>query len=245
LQPGDEPVIQAVERLKSWDGSMAVDSVPAAIYEVTYNTVLSRTLGDEMDRDLFLQYLDNRAGDALGAVADLLEKPDDPLWDRKDTEGVVEKREDVLRDSITRATAELAAFLGEDMNGWTWGKIHEITPRHEFSGASLVGGMFQLPSQPLAGSMSTVAVAGYPLVAAAFPLQQAYPVTLHQSYRMLLDTGDWSRSRAIFATGQSGQPGSPFRDNFYSLWARGEYVPMPFGTDEVEAAKKGVLTLTP
>ena len=93
--------------------------------------------------------------------------------------------------------------------------------------------------------MTTVAVAGYPLIAAAFPLQQAYPINTHQSYRMLLDAGDWSRSRAIFATGESGQPGSPFRDNMYPLWVRGEYLPMLYMQDEIEAAAKGVLTLTP
>jgi penicillin amidase len=245
LQPADEPGKLALERLKNWDGTMAADSVPAAIYEVTYNTVLSRTLGDEMERELFLQYTDNRPGEALRAVSDLLDRPDDPLWDRKDTEGVVEKRDDVLEDAITRATAELSAYLGEDMNGWTWGKIHQITPRHEFSGAAMVGGMFQMPAQPLGGSMSTVAVAGYPLVAAAYPLQQPYPVTLHQSYRMLLDTAEWSRSRAIYATGQSGQPGSAFRDNMYQLWVRGDYLPMLFDPGEIAQAKKGVLTLTP
>lgn len=245
VQQSEEPVIQAADLLKGWDGSMAADSAPAAIYEVTVNTVISRTVGDEMERDIFLQYLDNRGGQALRAISDLLDRPDDPLWDRKDTADVVERRDDVLKDSLVRATAELAAFLGENMNEWSWGKIHTITPRHEFSGATLVGGMFEMPSQPIGGSMSTVAVAGYPLVAAGFPLQQVYPVTLHQSYRMLLDTGDWSSGKAVFATGQSGQPGSPFRDNLYPLWVNGEYIPMLFDAAEVESNKKGVLTLTP
>ena len=245
VQPDDVRARQAIERLNGWDGNMAADSVPAAIFEVTYNTVLSRTLGDELERDLFLQYVDSRPGEALRAVSDLLDVPEDPLWDRKDTANTVEKRDDVLKDAITRATAEMTAFLGDDMAGWTWGKIHQITPLHEFSQATLVGGMFQMPSQPLGGNMTTVAVAGYPLIAAAFPLQQAYPINTHQSYRMLLDAGDWSRSRAIFATGESGQPGSPFRDNMYPLWVRGEYLPMLYMQDEIEAAAKGVLTLTP
>ena len=245
LQPTDERARQAVERLKGWDGSMTADSVPAAIYEVTYNNVLSRTLGDDMERNLFLQYVDSRAGEALRAISDLMERPDDPLWDRKDTGDKVEKRDDTLADSLTRASTEMAAFLGEDMAGWTWGKVHVITPRHEFSDATLVGGMFQMPSQGIGGDMTTVAVGGYPLIAAAFPLQQPYPVTLHQSYRMLLDVGDWSRSKAIFATGESGQPGSPFRDNMYPLWVRGEYLPMFYTAEQIEAATKGVLTLTP
>jgi penicillin amidase len=245
VQPEDARAQQAIERLKGWDGNMAADSIPAAIYEVTYNNVLSRTLGDEMDRNLFLQYLDSRGGEALRAVSDLLDKPDDPLWDRKDTSDKVEKRDDVLKDALTRSTADLTALLGEDMAGWTWGKIHQITPKHEFSDAALVGGMFQMPAQPIGGDMTTVAVAGYPLIAAAFPLQQAYPVTTHQSYRMLLDPGNWSRSKAIFLTGESGQPGSPFRENMYPLWVSGEYLPMLYTGEQIQAATKGVLTLTP
>src|SRR5206468_2769609 len=85
---------------------------------------------------------------ALQSIEGLLDKPDDPLWDRKDTPQV-EKRDDILARSLTEATGELAASLGDNMQDWTWGKIHEITPRHEFSSADLVGGLFTLPSSPI------------------------------------------------------------------------------------------------
>jgi penicillin amidase len=62
---------------------------------------------------------------------------------------------------------------------------------------------------------------------------------------MLLDPGNWSRSKAIFLTGESGQPGSPFRENMYPLWVSGEYLPMLYTGEQIQAATKGVLTLTP
>ena len=52
-----------------------------------------------------------------------------------------------------------------------------------------------------------MAVASYPLPYAAYTLQGPFEVTTHQSYRMIIDVGDWTKSLAIFATGESGQPG--------------------------------------
>jgi penicillin amidase len=240
----DTRALQAADLLKHWDGNMKVDSTAAAIYEVTYHKLLTDTLGDDMDPTIFLQYLDGMGGQALQSIEGLLDKPDDPLWDRKDTPQV-EKRDDILARSLTEATAELAASLGDNMQDWTWGKIHEITPRHEFSSADLVGGLFTLPSSPIGGDNTTVAVASYPLPYAAYPLQGPFEVTTHQSYRMIIDVGDWTKSLAIFATGESGQPGSKFWENMYAPWVQGSYNPLLYTKEQIDANKDSQLTLTP
>jgi penicillin amidase len=228
---------------------MKVDSVAASIYEITYQKVLSRTLSDELetndpDHPLFLQYLDNDAGNALLAISNLLDKPDDPLWDRVDTPQK-ETRDQILLDSFNQALDELSKLLGDNMQDWTWGKIHQITPRHEFSSAQLVGGIFTLATAPVGGDHTTVSIGTYPLPYAGFPLQGPLPVTNHQSYRMILDSADWSRSVGVFATGESGQPGSKFRENMYPLWAAGDYLPMLYTSEQIGANKEGVLTLSP
>jgi penicillin amidase len=235
---------QAADLLKTWDGNMKVDSVAASIYEVSYHKLLTNTLSDELGTNLFLQYLDGMGGQALQSIEGLLDKPDDPLWDRKDTPQV-EKRDDILVMSVTEATNELAAALGDNMQDWTWGKLHEIAPRHEFSSADLVGGLFTLGTSPLGGDNTTVAVASYPLPYAGFPLQGPFQVTTHQSYRMIIDVGDWSKSLAIFATGESGQPGSKFRENMYPQWVQGVYDPLLYTKEQIEANKDATLTLTP
>ena len=192
---------QAADLLKNWDGSMKADSTAAAIYEVSYNKLITNTLGDDLGTPLIFQYLDGMGGQALQTIENLLDKPDDPLWDRKDTPQV-EKRDDILVRSITEASNDLAASLGDNIQDWTWGKIHEITPRHEFSSADLVGGLFTLAASPLAGDNTTVSVGSYPLPYAGVPLQGPYPVTTYQSYRMILDVADWTKSLGVFATGE-------------------------------------------
>ncbi|MEO8285649.1 MAG: penicillin acylase family protein [Chloroflexota bacterium] len=236
---------QASDILKDWDGNMKVDSPAAAIYEVTYNKLITTTLSDEgINDNLFLQYLDGYDGEAISAIETLLDKPDDPLWDRKDTAGV-EKSDDILLASLTGAVNELTSNLGDNMQEWTWGKIHQIAPRHEFSSAQFVGGLFTLSASPIGGDKTTVAVASYPLPYAGFPLQGPYMVSSHQSYRMILDTSDWANSLGIFGTGESGQPGSKFRENMYQPWVQGIYNPMLYTKQQIDGNKDSVLTLTP
>ncbi len=250
IQRADDQGKQAIDMLKSWDGNVTSDSVAASIYEITYHQVLTRTFSDELGREfntdtsnLFAQYLDNFKGEALLSIADLLNKPDDPLWDDKGTTQK-ETRDDILQASLTGALGDLTNVLGDNMADWQWGKVHIIQPSHEFSNAQLIGGLFTLASAAMGGDNTTVSVASYPLPVAAFPLQP-FTVTGHQSYRMIIDLNDWSKSEAIFGTGELGQPGSKFWGNMYPLWLDYQYLPMYYDKAQIDANKEGVLTLTP
>jgi penicillin amidase len=250
LKPADDQGAQAVALLKAWDGNVTTDSAAAAIYEITYHQVLTRTFSDELGRtfsadtsNLFAQYLDSFRGEALLSVANLLDKPNDPLWDDKST-SKVETRDDILLTSLSAALGDLATVMGSDMSQWQWGKLHLIEPSHEFSQQPLIGGLFTLSAQPIGGDNTTVSVGSYDLPVAAFPLQ-AFAISGHQSYRMILDLSDWTKSEAIFATGESGQPGSKYRDNMYLPWLNYQYFPLMWTKEQIAVDPAGVLTLTP
>ncbi|MFL5731905.1 MAG: penicillin acylase family protein, partial [Chloroflexia bacterium] len=102
----------------------------------------------------------------------------------------------------------------------------------------IISGIFNLSAQPLGGDGTTVAVSSYELV---YP----YTAVTHQSYRMILDLGDWTKSLAIFATGQSGQPYSKHWGDMYSAWVQGQFNPLLYTPAQVDASKEGTLTLTP
>jgi penicillin G amidase len=171
-----------------------------------------------------------------------LDAPDDSLWDRKGTPEV-ETRDDILTMSLTAAVADLRQALGDDMNGWTWGKMHVINPPHPFGGQPVIGGMFSLPVLPLGGDGSTVAVATFTRAA---PLQFIpFPAVNHQSYRMIVDLGDFEQSLGMFSTGQSGQPFSKHWGDLLQPWQRMEYNPILFSIQEIDLQKEGVLTLVP
>lgn len=246
----DTRTLQAVDLLKNWDGNVRADSAAAAIYEVTYHQVLTRTFGDELGRSFsdteaptLIQYFDTFKGEALQSIANLLKTPDDPLWDDLTTPKT-EKRDDILAASLTAAVTDLTGAMGDNMADWQWGKLHVVAPAHEFSNAQLVGGLFTLPTEPIGGDNSTVSVGSYDMRIAAFPTQP-FPITGHQSYRMIIDLSDWNNSLAIFQTGESGQPGSKFRDNMYQPWLNYQYFPLYYDKAQIDANKEGVLTLTP
>ncbi|MFN3387281.1 MAG: penicillin acylase family protein, partial [Candidatus Thermochlorobacter sp.] len=48
------------------------------------------------------------------------------------------------------------------------------------------------------------------------------------SWRMVVQLGDTVKAWGIYPGGQSGNPGSPFYDNFISDWADGRYYPLHF-----------------
>jgi penicillin G amidase len=72
-----------------------------------------------------------------------------------------------------------------------------------------------------------------------------FRITAGASFRMVLDVGAWDNSVTINTPGQSGDPESPHFRDLFPLWARGDYVPMLYSRQAVEAATEKVIRLTP
>ncbi|HUP28061.1 MAG TPA: penicillin acylase family protein [Chloroflexia bacterium] len=243
LKPQTDEEKKVVGMFQGWDGDLKADSVTAAIYEVMSQQALSQTLSDDLGQDLYIEYVGTNAGAARRSLELLLDKPDDPLWDNSATPQK-EQRDDILLSSLTAALADLKSVLGDNMEEWQWGKIHTLTAAHPFGSQAALAGVFNLQPVQLGGDGTTVSVAPYPLEV-PFPAFQRYPVQSHQSYRMIIDLSDWSKSQSIYATGQSGQPFSNHWGDMLGNWQRGEYNPMLYTRQDIDASKEGVLTLTP
>lgn len=237
VQPTDAGAQEAARLLQNWNGDLNVDSPEASIYEVTLNRALSDTLRDDLGVDLFDEYVSGSAPGIIQSFAQLFDKPDDPFWDRTDTPAK-EKRDDILLSSLNNAVNDLRGAFGDSMSDWTWGKLHTIEPSHVFGSQPVVSGIFNLERLPLGGDSTTVSVGGYSLA-------QPFYVISHQSYRMIVDTSDWSKSLAIYAGGQSGQPYSKHWGDNYHDWQLGQYHPILYSKQDIDANKEGVLTLTP
>jgi penicillin amidase len=237
LKPSDARAQQAVKLLSTWDGNVTADSVAATIYEVTVQQALSETFSDDLGPDLFQEYLGGSGSSVLRAFDLLVDKPEDPFWDKTGTPAH-ENRDAILGLALSDAMADLTSGLGDDMTTWQWGKVHTITPRHTFGSQPVVSGVFNLSALPIGGDGTTVAVSGFELLA-------PYAATTHQSYRMIVDVGDWTKSLAIFATGESGQPYNKHWGDIYQAWVNGDFNPLLYDPGQIQAAREGVLTLTP
>lgn len=237
LKPTDAPTQQAAKMFQGWNGDLKPDSAAAAIYEVTAQKALSETYSDNLGLDLFGEYLDIEGSTVLQSFEQLLDKPQDPLWDRKETPQK-ETRDDILLASLTSAVSDMTGALGGTMQDWQWGQIHTVTPAHPFGSQPVIGAMFNLPSVPIGGDQTTVSVGTFSLV-------EPFSVSSYQSYRMIIDAGDWSKSLGILAGGESGQPFSKHFSDMLTPWQNYQYNPILYTQQQIEANKESVLTLTP
>ena len=72
-----------------------------------------------------------------------------------------------------------------------------------------------------------------------------YDTGVTPSWRHIIDLSDIEQSVGTHTVGQSGHPASPHFNDLIPLWSKGEYHPLPFGRDEVDAVAEATLKLLP
>lgn len=135
-----------------------------------------------------------------------------------------------LEKTLVEALKELESRLGADPAKWTWGRLHQVHFRHPLSDPALDRG-----PRPRPGDGNTVNAAG----------GAEFRNTHGASYRQIIDLADWDRSVMTNTPGESGDPASPHYADLMDPWARGEYHPMPFSRQAVEAAASERIRLQP
>ena len=70
-------------------------------------------------------------------------------------------------------------------------------------------------------------------------------VDIGPSFRQILDVGDWDRSVATSAPGQSEWSNSPHFADLAKLWGAGEYFPLVFSDSAIQNSAESTLTLRP
>ncbi len=243
LDPGDNIQAQALAAVKAWDLFYTTDSIGASIYEAWYSCLLKNTVGDELGPDLMKEYMPelyrSHGGMLLSSMMQLMADPHHPLFDDVNTPGV-ESRADMIARSWADAVNLLSTRYGTDINGWQWGHRHTITFVHTpfgQSGIAPVEALFNSRTFAMPGSSLSVN-------AGAYRWNNLFAVYYGTLERTVMDLSSWNNMLAVNSTGQSGQVFHPHRDDQIPLWQNGEYYPVPFEANVVEANARGVLTLT-
>ena len=181
-------------------------------------------------------------GDAR-AVLDLLEEPDERLGDDPTA-----SRDRVLLSSLADAVERVEELLGDDMQAWRWGDLHEARFEHIVSGVVDEETATRLNVGPLprGGTTFTVGNVGYGSDETTGAEDDEYfRVVSGASWRMVLDVGEWDNSVAMNSPGQSGDPGSPHYDDLFPMWASDETFPLLYSREKVEAATETRIQLKP
>lgn len=233
---------EAQDLLRGWDFTTPADDSEAGAAAAYYNAVwanLMRLLfDDEVPEDLRAD-----GGDRyMAVVGQLLENPKSAWWDDRQTAGVTEGRDEILRQAQVEARLELTRSLGKDPRDWRWGTLHQLELTHQVLGGDgvpgFVRGIFNKGSYDMPGGSAIVNANGW-------DASVGYHVSWAPSMRMVVDLADLDRSTWINQTGASGHVFSGNYADQTEDWVKGRQRPWPSSPEAVRDAADHELTLTP
>jgi penicillin amidase len=204
----DEPaeVRSAAERLLSWDGSCAEDSVEAAIFHVLHHCILSNLLKPELGENVFGAYVE--------ILNQCIVPTDSILGDPQSIWFAGKSRNALVRQSLRQACVELTAKLGAATESWRWGKIHQLQINHAFGRSILLKPLLGVGPLGASGDGMTINFGFY-------RHSNPYAQTAGPSLRFTVELGAQPSSEFILPTGQSGHPLSPHYRDQTPLWRQG------------------------
>ncbi len=151
---GDRRIPQAVDILKTWDGSVATDSNAPSIYNTFTVRFMYNTFEDELGKELAEQYASYRQI-SLDRFFELIQS-NSPFFDDIKTPGK-ESVADIATESFIETLKILEDFFGsENMKKWTWGKIHQIRYEHLTGKSSIMRPFVNIGPLPFPGDNETV-----------------------------------------------------------------------------------------
>ena len=227
--------------LQGWNFTEPPSSPAAAYYNAVWRNLLALTFHDDLKPAVW----PDGDGRWFEVVRRLLTRPDSPWWDDSTTDGVVEKRDDILSEAMAAARDELTRRQSGRAVDWTWGHQHRLDLESSTLGQSDVGlvrWLFNRGGYQVGGGGELVDATHWDAAAEG---PDAYQVTAAPSMRMVVSLADLDDSRWINLTGVSGHPASSHYSDQTELWVDGDYLPWAWSPEAVEEAAEDTLVLTP
>ncbi|MCW7991553.1 penicillin amidase, partial [Streptomyces platensis subsp. clarensis] len=234
IDVADPQVREAQKLLEGWDYTQEPDSAAAAYFNAVWRNVLKLAFGDKLPKELRVEgeCINVRRADATSPVDEqnklvrecgerdadsaqpdggdrwyevvrpLLKQEKNDWWktpgDRLNAP--TETRDQLLAQAMKDARWELTAKLGKDVSTWSWGRLHQLTLKNQTLGTAGPGFVQSLLNRGpwnLGGGEAAVDATGWNAAG-------GYEVIWVPSMRMVVNVGDWDRSRWINLTGASG-----------------------------------------
>jgi penicillin amidase len=228
---------QGQDTLEGWDFRQPADSAAAAYFSAVWRNVLELTFHDELPRE---QWPDG--GERwFNVMRSILDQPRSRWWDNLATPTIVERRDDILEESMIRARDELTRIMSRDTSGWAWGQLHRLTlvnPTLGESGVGMVNRLFNRGPVQVGGGSGLVD-------ATSWDAAEGYDVTAVPTMRMVVDLAHFDRSRWIQMSGSSGHAYHEHYVDQLPLWIDGRTLPWAFSPKAVSASSEDTLMLRP
>ncbi|MFB7914682.1 penicillin acylase family protein [Streptomyces sp. NPDC056061] len=271
----DKSVREAQKLLEGWRYTQEPDSAAAAYFNAVWRNILKLAFGNKLPKELRVEgeCLNVRRADGSGpiderhklvrecgqrapesaqpdggdrwyqVVSNLLDDKNNDWWKtpRSGRDEATETRDELFARAMKDARWELTAKLGKDINSWSWGRLHQLNLENQTLGKEGPGLLKQLLNRGpwnLGGGEAAVNATGWNAAG-------GYEVVWVPSMRMVVNVGDWDKSRWINLTGASGHAFAAHYTDQTDKWAKGELLDWSFGTNAVAESTTDVLTLKP
>jgi len=225
LSSTDPATAKALELLRGYDGVAHENSAPAALFETWLMLYLHSGWARHMLPPEAADTLIRAINPDFQLVIESFAKPDE--WFGP---GGAAARDKLITDTLPLAFEDVSAKLGSDTTAWKWGAVHTQNFKHPLNGPD-VGPI------PRGGTYHTIHPSFY------------NPMTgeevIGATFKMALDVGDWDKSRAINAPGQSGDQRNPHYSDLANTWASGGSFPLLYSRDAVEQNVNSRIKLEP
>jgi penicillin G amidase len=275
IDVSDSYVREAQKLLEGWDYTQEADSGAAAYFNGVWRNVLKLAFGNKLPKELRVEgeCLNVRPADSSApddqltervrecgqrdtesaqpdggdrwyeVVIKILEDENNEWWKSpaSRTDSATTTRDQLLARAMEDARWELTAELGKDASSWSWGRLHQLTLRNQTLGTEGPGFLqFVLNRGPwnLGGGEAAVNATGWNAAG-------GYGVIWVPSMRMVVNVGDWDKSRWINLTGASGHAYSAHYTDQTDKWANGELLDWAYSAQAVSQKTADTLKLTP
>ncbi|MFI5237210.1 MAG: penicillin acylase family protein [Ignavibacteriales bacterium] len=244
----DENLAQSLKLLREWNFEMDKYQQAPAVFLTFFDKLMKNIYLDEMGDDLFNQYV-FLANVPYRNILELLQNPFS-VWYNDVKKNERKTRDDVIRESMNDALDELESKLGKDVKDWQWGRLHTVTFKHAFSGASgLLDGVINIGPYEISGDGTTIFNTEYAFSESIekYPLfrHEPFDCELGPSMRFIYDFSKPDEFYLILTTGQSGNIFSDHYKDQAELFLNGKYMKIHTDTGSIEVPQNKLLRLLP
>lgn len=245
----DDPFVSiGVNLLRNWGYKMERESGAALVFHYALLHLLDMTFGDKLGpakkgflggtlSPLFI--ISGFMHRAETRLLEILQENEESPWYTEAKTGRQRSRDELIGEALFLSVRRIRKEVNSTPRNWAWGRMHQIRYGHPMGSVRILKGFFNRGPFPLGGDGTTPNQTSY---APELPPGLAQIVA---SYRQIYDVGDWDAARTITTSGQSGHPLSPNYADQIPMWLEGDYHPMPWSRDAVEAIAVHRLRLGP
>ena len=217
---------QAIEILKKWNGSNNVKDLAPTIYNKWIYNYLKNTFQDELGEENFKMLLTTHI---VKQIIEPQSKSENSIWwDDVATKSKKETRAEILGKSFHDAITTLENQLGNDLNSWTWDRVHTLEHQHPLGQVAALRSVFNVGPFKVPGSTEVINNLFFD-----FTNSGEYAVKGGPSTRRVIDFSDIENSISILPTGQSGNPFSKHYNDQAEMYNTGKFRKMKMNMQEI------------